>query len=171
MPSNHLIFCCLLLLLPSIFPSIRVFSNESALYIRQPKYWSFSFNISPSNEHPGLISLRMDWLDLLAVQGTLKHLLQNESQTIKKMAIGTYISIITLNVKVKVKSLSCVQLFATLWTVVYEASPSMGFSRQEYCSGLPFPSPGDLPDPGVEPGSPALEADALTSEPPGKPMD
>ena len=141
MPSNHLIFCCLLLLLPSIFPSIRVFSNESALYIRQPKYWSFSFNISPSNEHPGLISLRMDWLDLLAVQGTLKHLLQNESQTIKKMAIGTYISIITLNVKVKVKSLSCVQLFATLWTVVYEASPSMGFSRQEYCSGLPFPSP------------------------------
>ena len=72
MPSNHLMLCCPLLLLPSIFPSIRVFSNESALHIRWPKYWSFSFNISPSNEHPGLISFRMDWLDLLAVQGTLK---------------------------------------------------------------------------------------------------
>ena len=77
MPSNHLILCCLLLLLPSIFPSIRVFSNESAFHIRWPKYWSFSFNISPSNEHPGLISFRMDWLDLLAVQGTLKSLLQH----------------------------------------------------------------------------------------------
>ena len=79
MPSNHLILCCPLLLLPSIFPSIRVFSNESALCIRWPKYWSFSLNISPSNEHPGLISFRMDWLDLLAVQGTLKSLLQHHS--------------------------------------------------------------------------------------------
>ena len=79
MPSNHLILCCPLLLPPSIFPSIRVFSNESALRMRWPKYWSFSFNISPSNEHPGLISFRMDWLDLLAVQGTLKSLLQHHS--------------------------------------------------------------------------------------------
>ena len=71
MPSNHLILCRPLLLLPSIFPSIRVFSNESALHIRWPKYWSFSFNISPSNEHPGLISFRMDWLDLLVVQGKI----------------------------------------------------------------------------------------------------
>ena len=78
-PSNHLILCRPLLLLPSIFPSIRVFSNESALRIRWPKYWSFSFNISPSNEHPGLISFRMDWLDLLAVRGTLKSLLQHHS--------------------------------------------------------------------------------------------
>ena len=78
MPSNHLILCCPLLLLPSIFPSIRVFSNESVLHIRWPKYWSFSFSISPSNEHPGLI-FRMDWLDLLAVQGTLKSLLQHHS--------------------------------------------------------------------------------------------
>ena len=78
-PSNHLILCCLLLLLPPIFPSIRVFSNESALRIRWPKYWSFSFSISPYNEHPGLISFRMDWLDLLAVQGTLKSLLQHHS--------------------------------------------------------------------------------------------
>ena len=77
--SNHLILCHPLLLLPSIFSSIRVFSNESALYIRWPKYWSFSFSISPSNEHPGLISFRMNWLDLLAVQGTLKSLLQHHS--------------------------------------------------------------------------------------------
>ena len=79
MPSNHLTLCGPLLLLPSIFPRIRVFSSESALRIRWPKYWSFSFNISPSNEHPGLISFRMDWLDLLAVQGTLKSLLQHHS--------------------------------------------------------------------------------------------
>ena len=79
MPSNHLILCCPLLLLSSIFPSIRVFSNELALCMRWPKYWSFSFNISPSNEHPGLISFRMDWLDLLAVRGTLKSLLQHHS--------------------------------------------------------------------------------------------
>ena len=79
MPSNHLILCHPLLRLPSIFPKIRVFSNESALHIRWPNYWSFSFNISPSNEHPGLISFRMDWLDLLAVQGTLESLLQHHS--------------------------------------------------------------------------------------------
>ena len=79
MPSNHLILCRLLLLLPSIFPSIRVLSNESIIHIRWPKYWSFSFSLSPSNEHPGLISFRMDWLDLLAVQGTLKNLLQHHS--------------------------------------------------------------------------------------------
>ena len=79
MLSNHLILCRPLLLLPPIPPSIRVFSNESALHIRWPKYWNFSFNISPSNEHPGFISFRMDWLDLLAVQGTLKSLLQHHS--------------------------------------------------------------------------------------------
>ena len=79
MPSNRLILCCPLLLPPSIFPSIRVFSNESALHMRWPKYWSFSFNISPPNEHPELISFRMDWLDLFAVQGTLKSLLQHHS--------------------------------------------------------------------------------------------
>ena len=79
MPSNHLILCCPLLLLPSIFPNIRIFSEESVLHIRSSKDWSFSFNIGPSNEHPGLISFRMDWLDLLAVQGTLKSLLQHHS--------------------------------------------------------------------------------------------
>ena len=79
MPPNHLILCHLLLLLPSMFPIIGVFSNESVLHIRWPKYWSFSFSISPSNEHPGLISFRIDWLDVLAVQGTLKSLLQHHS--------------------------------------------------------------------------------------------
>ena len=79
MPSNHLILCCLHFLLPSIFPSNRVFSNESVLHVRWPKFWGFSFNISPSNEHSGPISFRMDWLDLLAVQGTLKSLLQHHS--------------------------------------------------------------------------------------------
>ena len=79
MPSNHLILCCPLLLLPTIFPSIRVFSNESVLHIRWSKYWSFSYSISPSNEYSGLISFRMDWLDLLAIQGTPKSLLQHHS--------------------------------------------------------------------------------------------
>ena len=79
MPSSHLILCCPLLLLPPVHLSIRVFSNESTLHMRWPKYWSFSLSISPSNEHPGLVSFRMDWLDLLAVQGTLKSLLQHHS--------------------------------------------------------------------------------------------
>ena len=90
MPSNHLILCRPLLLLPSIFPSIRVFSNESALPIRWPNYWSFSFNISPSNEHPGLICFSMDWLDLPAVQGTLKSLLQHHSS---KASFSTQLSL------------------------------------------------------------------------------
>ena len=87
MPSSHLILYCPLLLLPPIPPSIRVFSNESTLLMRWPKYWSFSFSISPSNEHPGLISLRMDWLDLLAAQGTLKSLLQHHSSKASSLAL------------------------------------------------------------------------------------
>ena len=88
MPSNHLILCHHLLLLPSIFPSIRVFTNESALCIRWPKYWSFSFSISPSNEHPGLISFRMDWLDLFAVQGTLKSSLTPQFKSINSSVLS-----------------------------------------------------------------------------------
>ena len=91
MPSNHLILCRPLLFPPSIFPSIRVFSNESVLHIRWPKYWSFSFSISPSNESSGLVSLRMDWLDLLAVQGTLKSLLQHHSS--KASVLRPYLSL------------------------------------------------------------------------------
>ena len=93
MPSNHLILCHPLLLLPSNLPSIRVFSNESALHIKWPKYWSFSFNISPSNEHPGLISFRVDCLDLLAVQGTLKSLLQNHSSKASNLQRSAFFTI------------------------------------------------------------------------------
>ena len=91
MPSNHLILCCPLLLLPSIFPSIRVFPNESVLRIRWPKFWSFSFSISPSNEYSGLISFRTDWFDLLTVQGTLRSLLQHHSS--KHQFFGTQLSL------------------------------------------------------------------------------
>ena len=96
MPSNHLIFCHPLLLLPSIFPSIRVFSNESALCITWPKYWSFSFNISPSSEQPGLISFRMDWFDLLAVQGTLESLLQCHSSKASILPVLSFLHSPTL---------------------------------------------------------------------------
>ena len=171
MPSNHLIFYHPLLLLPSIFPSIRVFSNESALCIRWPKYWSFSFNIRPSNEHPGLISFRMDWLDVLAVQGTLKSLIQHHSSkasilwhsaffivqlshpymtTGKTTAltrwtfVGKVMSLILifyLLLLILLSRFSRVRLCATPWTAAYQASPSVRFSRQEHWSGLPFPSP------------------------------
>ena len=122
---SHL--CHALFILLSIFPSIRVFSDKSALCIRWSKYWSFSFTISPSNEYSGIISFRMDWLDLLTVQGTLKSPPAPHGEWMK-------------------------------------------FSRQEYWRGLPFPSPGDLPNPGMESRSPALQADSLPSEPPGKPI-
>ena len=92
-PSNHLILCCPLLLLPSIFPSIRVFSDESALRIRWPECWSFSFSISPSNEYSGLISFRMDWLDLHAVQGTLKSLLQHHSSKASILQCSTFFTV------------------------------------------------------------------------------
>ena len=96
MPSSHLILCRPLLLLPPIPPSIRVFSNESALCIRWPKYWSFSFSINPSNKHPGLISFRMDWLDLLAVQGTLKSLLQHHSSKASILLVLSFLHSPTL---------------------------------------------------------------------------
>ena len=97
MTYNHLILCCPLLLLPSIFPSIRVFSNESVLCIRGPKYWSFGFNISPSNEYPRLISFRMDWLDLLAVQGTLKSLLQHHSSKASILQLSAFFIVVQLS--------------------------------------------------------------------------
>ena len=118
MPSNHLVLCCPLLLLPSIFPNIRVFSNESALCIKWPKYWSFSFSVCPSNEHSGLISFRIDWFDCLAVQGTLKSLLL-----------------------LLLSHVSHVRLCATPQTAAHQAPQSLGFSRLEHWSGLPFPSP------------------------------
>ena len=150
MPSNHLILCHPLLLLPSIPPSIRVFFNESALRMRWPKYWSFSFNINTSNEHSQLISFRMDWLDLLAVQGTLKSLIQHQKMDI-------YLKRVTSIKDRNGMDLTDAEDIKKRW--------------QEYWSRLPFPSPGDLPDPGIEPRSPTLQADTLTSEPPGKPLD
>ena len=113
MPSHHLILCRPLLLLLSIFPSIRVFSNESGLCIRSPKYWSFSFNISPSNEHPGQISFRMDWLDFLAVQGTLRSLLQHHSS---KASILWHSAFFFLYSPTLTSVLDCIAF--TIWTFV-----------------------------------------------------
>ena len=162
MLSNHLSLCCPLLLL-SIFPSIRVFSNELALRIRWPKYWSFSCSLS--NDYLGLISFRIDWFDFFAIHGILKRLLWHHSLKASVLWCWAFFMVQLSHLyMVVVKWLSRVWLFATSWT------SSMGFSRQEYWSGLPFPSPGDLPDPGIEPGSPALGEDALTSESPGKPI-
>ena len=141
MPSNHLILCCPLLLLPSIFPSIRVFSNESVLHIRWSEYWSFSFRISPSNKYSGLISFTMDKLDQScptlcdpidssppgsSVHGIL------QARTLEWVAIS---SSNAWKWKVKVKSLSYVRLLVTPWTAAHQAPLSMGFSRQEYWSG------------------------------------
>ena len=181
MPSNHLILCHPLLLLPSIFPSITLFWNGSALRIRWPKYWRFSFNIIPSNKHPWLVSFRMDWLDLLAAQGTLKSLLQHHSSKasiLLRSAINVYqgrngngYMFQYLHAAWMIISFSRDWLFVTLGTVAQWAHVSLGFSRKEDWSGLPCPLPGDLPDPGVELTSltsPALAGGFLTTEPPGK---
>ena len=241
MPSKHLILCRPLFLLPSIFPSIRIFSNESVLPIRWPKYWSFSFSISPSDEYLGLTSFRMDWLDLLAVQRTIKSLLQHHSSKasilwrsacfvvqlshfIGQKRSNASSSVLRIDVHILLllvisasmrvgldfhgfvsrqvhttatsrlatycshtqrhKTMiiySCLKQSGTvthsvmfnslqlLWTVSRQAPLSMGSSRQEYWSGLLFPSPGDLPDPGMEPGSPTLCTDPSLPDPPGKP--
>ena len=132
MPSNHFILCCPLLLLPSIFPSIRVFSNESALHIKRPKYWRFSFSISPPSEYSGLISFKMDWLCLC------------------------------------VCTLSCSVVSDSLCPHGLPGSFVPGILQARILSGLPFPSPGYLPNPGIEPRSLPLQADSLPSVPPGK---
>ena len=131
MPSNRLILCHPLLLLPSIFPSIRVYSNQSVLHIRWPKYQNFCFSISPSNEHPGLIAFRMDWLDLLAVQGTLKSLLQHHNSKASILRHSAFFM---------------VQLSHPYMTT----GKTIAFTK----------SPGNLPNPGIEPTSPALQADS-----------
>ena len=226
MPSSHFILCRPLLLLPPIPLSIRVFSNESTLRMRWPKYWSFSFSIILSKEIPELISFRMDLLDLLAVQGTLKSLLQHHSSKTSILQHSAFFTVqlshpyhslqlflslqrtndidwlilskyvcwkpaqdygirrleiyrwldhegtsllkrISALIK-KVELLSLVWLFETPWTVACQAPPSMEFSRKEYWSGLLFPSPGYLPNPGIKPRSPAFQEDSLPSEPPRK---
>ena len=136
MLSNTLILCCPLLLLPSIFPSIRAFTDESVLHNRWPKYWSFSFSISPSDEYSGLISFRMDWLDLLAVQGTLQSLLQHHSS---KASILWYSAFFIVQLShpymlllLLLSRFSRVQCYATPEMAAHQAPPSLGFCRQEY---------------------------------------
>ena len=119
MPSNHLILCSPLLLLPSIFPSIRVFSNESVLHIRWAKYWSLSFNISPTNEHPGLISFRTDWLDLLATQMTLKSLLQHHSSKASILRLSAFFMVQLSHPYMT----TWISIALTIWTFVGKVMP------------------------------------------------
>jgi len=132
MLSNHLIIGHFLLLLPSVFPSSMVFSNELTLYITWPKYWKFSFSISSSNDYSGLISFRIDWFGLIPVHGTLMSLLQHHNL---KESILQCLLLLLLSL------FSRVRLCATPQTAAQQAPPSLGFSRQEHWSGLPFPSP------------------------------
>ena len=168
--SKHLILCCPLLLLPSIFPSIRVFSNESVLCIRSPKYWSFSFSISPSNEYLGLISFRTDRLDLLPVQEALKSLLQHRRSKASVLP-GAY----KLCSSTTVCTAKLLQLCLTVcdsWIVACQAPPFMGFSRQEYWSGLLYPLQGIFSTQGLNPyllGLLHWQACSLPLMPPGKP--
>ena len=153
---------------PSVFPSIGVFSNESALCNRWPKYWIFSFSISPSNEDSGLISFRIDWFDLLAVQGTLKSLLQQHSLKASVLQCSAFFIVQLLHpYTASGKTVKWKLIFVTSCTLDCLTLPFIEFSRQEKSNGFPLPSPGDLPDPGIKPGSPALQADSLSSELPG----
>ena len=157
MPSSHLILCRPLLLLPPIPPSIRVFSNESTLHMRWPKYWSFSFSIIPSKEIPGLISFRMDWLDLRAVLGTLKNLLQHHSSKASILWRSAFF---------------IVQLSHPYMTT----GKTIALTRQTFVGRImslewvAYPFSSRSPDPGIEPGSPALQADSLPTELSGKPI-
>ena len=144
MPSNHLILYFPFVFLPSIFPSIRVISNESVLHIRWPKYWNFSFSTSSSSEYSGLISFRMNWLDLLVIQGTLKSLLQHDCSKASVLHRSAFFMIQLSHpymLLLLLSRFSPVWLCATLETAAHQAPPSLGFSRQEHWSGLPFPSP------------------------------
>ena len=141
MSSSHLILCRPLLLLPPILPSLKVFSNESTLHMRWPKYWSFSLSISPSNEHPGLVSFRMDWLDLLAVQGTLKSLLQHHGSKASILRCLAFFTVQLSHSYILFNHSVVSESFVTPWNVARQAPRSIGFLRQEYWSGLPFPSP------------------------------
>ena len=129
MPSNHLILCHPLLFLPSIFPSIRVFSNESSLHIRWPKYWSFSFNISPSNEHPGLI-FRMDWLDLLAVQGKLNSLLQHQNLKSSILQRSVFFMVqLSHPYMTTAKTMACLQSNVSVFLICYLGLSWFSFQR------------------------------------------
>ena len=171
-PSNNLIFCCPHLFLPSIFPSIRVFSNELALLIRWPKFWSFNFSISPSNENSGLISFRINWFDLLAVQGTLKSLIQPHSSKASILHYSAFfmVQLSHRHIMLEKEQLDqvdlCWQSFCLL--ILFLVPQSMEFSKQEYWCEYSFSSPEDLPNSVIESVPPALQSDSLLSEPPGK---
>ena len=164
MPSNHCILCCSLLLLPSIFPSIRVFSNELVLCIRWPKYWvSASASVLPMNVQDWF---PLGWTGWISLQS--KGLLRVFSSTTveKHQFFSAQPSLWSHSHICSSSSLvakSCLTL-ATPWTIALQVPLSVGFSRQEYWSGLPYPSPGDLPDPGIKPRSPALQANSLPTE-------
>ena len=150
MPSKHLILCWPLLLLPSIFSSSKIFSNELALCIRWPKYWSFSFSISPSNEYSGLISFRIDLISLQS-KGLSRVFSNATVQTHQFFGTKPYLWFNShIHTCCMISRFDCVWLFAILWTVAHHAPMSMRFPRQEYWSGLPFPFPGDLPVPGIK---------------------
>ena len=184
MPSSHLILCCPLLLLPPIPPRIRVFSNESTFRMRWPKYWSFSFSISPINEHLGLISFRMDWLDLLAVQGTLKSLLQlsHPYMTTRKTIALTRQTFVGKVMSLLFNMLSrLVTTYCLFHTVESESRSVMSDCWRPHGLYSPWNSPGQntgvgslsllqgiFPNPGIEPRSPALQVDSLPAEPQGK---
>ena len=174
MPSSHLILCRPLLLLPPIPPSIRVFSDASTLRMRWPKYWSFSFSIISSKEHPGLISFGIDWLDLLQSSGLWGVFSNTTVQKLCSLCSQFFSAQLSSQSNSHIHTwllekplLSHVQIFVTPWTI-----QSMDSSRPEYWCGSPFPSPGDLPNTGIEPRSPASQADSLPAEPPhGKPKN
>ena len=155
MLSNHLIFCLPLLLLPSMSPCIRVFSNQSALCIKWPKYWSFSFSISPSNEYSGLNSFKFDWFDLLAAQGTLKSLLKyhNSKASILLMFNLLYGPILT----------SIHDYWKTIALTIQNFVSKIMFLFFNMLSSFVIPSPEYLPKPGIEPWSPALQTNSLPS--------
>ena len=171
MPSSHLIFWYPLLL-PSIFTSIRDFSSESVVHIRQPNYWCFSFSIRPSNEYSSLISKIDCFLSpvLLYICPLILNRVQLFSWFEKNYPTGYLIITPYWEVYMHVCLFSHVPLFATPWTVAYLTPPSMGYPRQKYWSGVPFPSPGALSNPGTEPASSALAGRFFTTEPPRKPI-
>ena len=171
MPSSHLILCCPLLLLPPISPSITVFSKESTLHMRWPKYWSFSFSIIPSKEHLGLTSFRMDWLDLLAVQGTLKSILQHHSSKASILQRSAFFTVqlshpyMTTGKPIAWTRQTFVDKILSLLFNMLSRLVITFLPRSKHL----FPSPADLPNPGIEPRSLTFQADSLPAEPQGKP--
>ena len=192
--KNHLILCHPLLLLPSTFPSSRIFSSESALCIRWPKYWSFSFSVSPSNEYSGRISFSIDWLDLLAVQGTLKSLPQNHTSKVSGLLYGPDLTSIhdywknhsldytdlcqqsEINITqlclLLCDPLNCSPLGSSVHEILQARILPGYLPLSKYpldiCQGIAIPFSRGFSDPGIKPGSPVLQVGSLPSEPPGK---